>query len=133
MPTDPLALTNVNDPDVLNYLLQQGGLNAQAGDADRKMMMAQQLRGMTAAPQGRQSGGIYTAANPLEHVASAVGQGLAGRQQMQAQQSMTDIGQQRQQMMEALARKLQTGAPAAPPAPSALAQTYDPSSGATLL
>lgn len=106
------------DRDIMEYLLGQGGLNSDEDQIARQMQMAQQLRARTANPQGLQHGALYTAASPLEHLASGIGGYKAGQQEQAGMTGMQDVASRRHAMMAALLAKRmpQQGEPAMNPA-----------------
>lgn len=75
---------SMQDQAMLDYLLEMGALEGDQQGIDRQRLTAKMLRGASPTPEGRQAGRVYTAANPLEHVASTLGQGLASYTEGQA-------------------------------------------------
>lgn len=83
------------------------------GAMSDQMQMAQQLRN-TPSAQGRQAGRVYTAANPLEHIASAYQQRKGSDMQeeaLAAKKALSDeYGTGVQDVMAAMLRGNTTGA-----------------------
>jgi hypothetical protein len=66
------------DEAMLDYMLEMGALTPEQEAVARQRKIVDELRGMSQQPRdGRQVGRVYVASNPLEHIAGAVGQGLA--------------------------------------------------------
>jgi hypothetical protein len=61
---------------MLEYLLEMGALAPEEEDLARQRALVDQLRS-TPQPGMRNAGRVMVAANPLEHVAGVLGQGLA--------------------------------------------------------
>lgn len=76
--------------DELQKLVQLGVIDENMAENQRQMKLAEQLR-YQAAPEGRQAGRVYVAANPLEHI----GKGL---EQYQAIQRQKELDKQRAEM-----------------------------------
>lgn len=64
------------DEAMLDYLLEMGALSPEQEQLARQRSMVDQLRA-TPQPGMRNAGRAVVAANPLEHIAGVVGQGLA--------------------------------------------------------
>ena len=94
------------DDTELSMMLELAGLAPQQDQINRQRMMAQQLRGMSGTPQGIQGGRTFTAASPLSHLASAMGQGMAGYREGQAMDAATGMGQQRGGILQKYAEML---------------------------
>lgn len=78
----------------------------QGGIANEQLATAQALRG-TPTPEGRQAGRVYTAANPLEHIASAYKQRQGVDQEAEAlarKKELSDM--QSQGLQEVMASQL---------------------------
>jgi hypothetical protein len=66
------------DEAMLDYMLEMGALTPEQEAVARQRKLVDELRGMSQPrTDGRQIGKVYIANNPLEHIAGAVGQGLA--------------------------------------------------------
>jgi hypothetical protein len=59
------------DPQVLEALLGTYGDQMEVGALEKQMAAAEALR--MATPEGRSTGRVYTAANPLEHLGKGIG------------------------------------------------------------
>jgi hypothetical protein len=66
------------DPAVLEAMLGTYGDQLELGGLEEQMARAEALRG-TATPEGRDSGRVYTAANPLEHLGTGIQRYRAGK------------------------------------------------------
>jgi hypothetical protein len=87
---------------MLDYLMNQGGVNQQQQSMQRKQQMIELLRKSTQMPEGSmtQTGqgtpSLYVRPNPLQNLASIAGQGLAGYQQGQVMGAQDKLGQDSQ-------------------------------------
>lgn len=104
----------MNDPALMDYFATMGGINQDVSDLDRQQLLAQGLRQRSATPQARQAGQAYVAAHPLEHLSSALGQGLASYQEGMANKGMAGMGGRRADALSRL-RSTMGGAPGAAP------------------
>lgn len=86
---------SMQDQAMLDYLLEMGALEGDQQGVDRQRLQAKMLRGAAPSPEGRMAGRVYTAANPLEHVASALGQGLGSYRDRQADAGADALKQKR--------------------------------------
>ena len=85
------------------------------GDLDEQMSQADVLRG-SASPAGRQTGNVYTAANPLEHLASTARSGLGSYQAKQLRDKTDALRGDQRGMLAGMGKRMGSGgAPAAAP------------------
>ena len=82
-------LSNLSEEE-LQQLVSLGVIDDNMAENARQMKMQEELR-YGAGPEGRDSGRVYTAANPLEHMGKLL-------QQYNAQKKMDELGQQRTAM-----------------------------------
>lgn len=80
-------------PEVLAELLALGGIEGQLGDLAGQEQLAQMLR-YRQGPEGRQAGRVYTAANPLEHLAHGIQGYRAGQELKQIPGQREDLRNQ---------------------------------------
>jgi hypothetical protein len=94
---------------MLDYLMNQGGINQQQQSMQRKQQMIELLRKSTQMPEGSmtQTGqgtpSLYVRPNPLQNLASIAGQGLAGYQQGQLGLDQDALGQKSQDQFKTYA------------------------------
>jgi small-conductance mechanosensitive channel len=88
--------------------MEMGVIPQQQDELASQMKQAQALRSRQA-PQGREVGNVYVAANPLEHLASGIERYKAGKQVKELQAQSADLmGKQtkgRRAFLEALVTK----------------------------
>jgi hypothetical protein len=109
------------DEAVLRAILEGGALSGQMDPEIEKMTaMIEELRARGQAPEGRQAGRAYVAANPLEHLGALAHRGLGMKKydelsELKGQQAGIRAGQN-WRVLEAL-MKQQGQPPMAPPQP----------------
>lgn len=95
-------------PEMVQQLMQLGIMDEQKGSTDKQLAMAQAMRD-TPLPEGRSSGRVYTAANPLEFAVAAYKGYKGGKDASAAQQKQEALLQKqlglRQQYVSAMLQK----------------------------
>jgi hypothetical protein len=98
--SDLPMMDNFNEEDLTDEEIQQlvalGIIPEQMDENARQMQMSEQLR-YQAAPEGRDSGRVYTAANPMEHIGSVM-------EKYNAQKQIGKLGEERSGMLNQQAR-----------------------------
>ena len=90
---------NEQDQMMLEYMMSQGAQVPEQDQIKRQQMMLARLRQHSQMPQGEytQTGGgqpaIYVAPNPLQNLASIVGQGVTGYGENELNKRSTEMGQ----------------------------------------
>jgi len=92
-----------------NYATERGLL-------DEQMSQAGALRDQ-AGPQGRYTGRVYTAANPMEHIASTFGNIQGQKQSRSIQDQLRTLGQEERQPYRAVSEYLGRGGHGRPGTP----------------
>lgn len=108
---DFLNLEDLSEEEIAQ-LMEMGALDDQMGILDKQLAQATALRNAPG-PEGRDSGRVYTAANPLEHLVHAA-QGIQAGSQMEdlAKKQEAILGQQtsgRKAFLDALRRRPKVG------------------------
>lgn len=67
---DPMDMENMTE-EQMQWLLESFGEQEKQKELEQRIAQARALRG-GAGPEGRQAGGVYVAANPLEHIGAAM-------------------------------------------------------------
>jgi hypothetical protein len=100
------------DEDTINQILGLGTADEKGGMLNQQIAQAQALR-FGRGPQGRSYAGVYTAANPLEHLVHGVEGYRAGkdldRLHQQQQELMGEQVAGRKAFLDALRRRQQPG------------------------
>lgn len=111
---------------MLEYLLEMGALSPEQEEIARQRSMVDQLR---SAPQPgmRNAGRAVVAANPLEHIAGVVGQGLASYKENKANAAGKGLQDKRLQGIARMRQRMGQGA--ASPATQTAYDPYDPNQG----
>lgn len=96
------------DEETINQILGLGGLEDKKSSLAQQLEQAQSIRNRPG-PEGRGYAGVYTAANPLEHITSAV-QGIkAGRDMDRIIEQQNELLQEqtagRKQFLDALMKQ----------------------------
>lgn len=89
---DELSIQELSDED-LNRLIELGVIPEEQAQLAKQIQQAQMLQ-QQQGPQGRQTGGIYTAANPLEFVGAGLQQYAGIRKERQAQEKLDELRKQ---------------------------------------
>lgn len=96
------------DPALLEQLISMGVIDDQQGILAEQIAQADYMRSAPG-PEGRDSGRIYTAANPLEHVGNFMQKYAAHRDLKDLRKQQQDLLQQqtqgRQDFLDALIRR----------------------------
>jgi hypothetical protein len=82
------------DPDVLRRFADQAGLEDEEAAIYLAQLRAKMLAG-TETPQGRQTGDVYTAANPLEFIGSGMKQYAGMKGMKENEEAMRKLGKRR--------------------------------------
>jgi hypothetical protein len=98
-------MTNQDDQDLMDYLLELGALTPQQEQAMRQQKQVELLRQGSGVPDMRQAGRVSVAANPLEFLNSAARTGAAEYKQGQANQTMDAYGAARRKALEGLQQR----------------------------
>lgn len=101
-PMQPSGIGDYNQlpPEVLEMLLGTYGDQLELGGLDAQLLQAQALRD-TPMPEGRSTGRVYTAANPLEHIG-------AGIKQFQGMRDARRIGDEQEELRRKIGEAVRT-------------------------
>jgi hypothetical protein len=88
---EPFDTSNMSEEDI-QKLVELGVLDEDMAENKRQMELADKLR-YAEAPEGRNSGRVYTAANPLEHVGHLMQQYRAGKKEEELEKARVGIGE----------------------------------------
>ena len=129
-PTTPTAGMDVNfdqfSPEELQALLELGAVPEQVKEAARREQQARQTFGQ-AAPEGRQAGNIYMAANPMEHLGRGIQQYAALRDRDAMRDRIDALRQQQVAGRQSFLNQMYPGGnPAAAPSAGAAAPAGPP-------
>jgi hypothetical protein len=98
MPMDPSQMQGqMMDPELAETLLGTYGDQMEVGEMDKQMGRADALRSLEGGPEGRSSGRVYTAANPLEFIGKGMqqyaGKRIADRAERKGAKARKRIGE----------------------------------------
>ena len=82
-----MGYDNPYPPEYLEMLAQMGVSESQIAEIRERMGRAEEMRDAPG-PEGREAGGTYVAANPLEHIANLVGKYRGGKAMQQGRRDM---------------------------------------------
>jgi len=88
--TNPMAPT-VMTPEMISAMTGTYGYQLELNCLDEQMAKAEALRNAPG-PEGRDSGRVYTAANPLEHIGAGIQKYRAGRDMQQIDEGVRNPG-----------------------------------------
>jgi len=97
-------LANLSDEELDEYLsLMTQDYEGENAMMDEQMATADALR-ETATPEGRQAGGMYHAANPLEHLGAVAGRGLGEYKARDANEQRRALGDDKSEALKLMMR-----------------------------
>jgi hypothetical protein len=101
---DELSVQDMGDEE-LAQLLALSGIPDQQAQLMRQQIMAQRLQ-QTPTPQGRQAGGAFVAANPLEFLGAGMQQFAGMRKEQDATRQLDELRKQQIQARQLFGKKL---------------------------
>ena len=97
-------LANMSDEELDEYLsLMTQDYEGENVIMDEQMASANALRDM-ATPEGRTAGGMYHAANPLEHLATGLGRGMGSLQERDVNKGRRELGDDKSEALKLMMR-----------------------------